>query len=326
MINRESSGFISVDGIHMESKGERMGHSHTHTAEGVTGTRLFITMMLNFVITAAEIIGGLLSGSLALLSDAIHNFSDGISIVISYAAIRLRSRPNSERHTFGFKRAEVFAAVINSSALIVITVFLFIEAIKRFINPVPIHGQMMFIVAAIGLVANVIGTLLLRRGAKSSMNIKATYLHLLTDAISSVGVILGGVAIYLWNVYWLDPVITILIGLYIFKEAYEIVKETVHVLMEGTPHDISLPLMKETLEKIPGVRDVHHVHVWSVGEHDNHMEAHIRVNDMMVSSADGIRAQAEEILHDQFKIGHATLQIENDSCPDTALIKQQSHA
>lgn len=221
--------------------------AHTHTGERVTGTRLFVTMTLNFTITAAEIIGGLLSGSLALLSDAIHNCSDGIGIVISYVAIRLRGRPNSLRHTFGLKRAEVFAAVINSSALIVITVFLFIEAIKRFITPAPIHGQMMFIVASIGLVANVIGTLLPRRGAKSSMNIKATYLHLLTDAISSVGVILGGLAIYLWNVYWLDPVITVLIGLYILKEAYEIVKETVHVLMEGTPHDTSLPEIKGSL-------------------------------------------------------------------------------
>jgi len=215
--------------------------------------------------------------------------------------------------------------VISSSALIVITVFLFIEAVKRFITPVPIHGQMMFIVAAIGLVANVIGTLLLRRGARSSMNIKATYLHLLTDAVSSVGVIIGGLAIYLWNVYWLDPVITILIGLYIFKEAYEIVKETVHVLMEGAPHDTSLSQIKDAIEGISGVCDIHHVHVWSVGEHDNHLEAHITVDDMPVSKADSIRAQAEEILHEQFEIGHVTLQIENDSCPDTALIKQQSH-
>lgn len=279
-------------------------------------------MMLNFVITAAEIIGGLLSGSLALLSDAIHNFSDGVSIVISYTAIRLRERPNSPRHTFGFKRAEVFAAVINSSALIVITVFLFIEAIKRFINPVPIHGQMMFIVAAIGLVANVIGTLLLRRGAKSSMNIKATYLHLLTDAISSVGVILGGLVIYLWNVFWLDPVITILIGVYIFKEAYEIIKETAHILMEGAPKDLSIDKIGSAIEGIPGVRDIHHVHAWSVGEHDNHLEAHIDVDDMMVSRADGIRMQAEHMLHERFGIGHVMLQIENDCCSDTGLINQ----
>ena len=255
-----------------------------------------VTVILNFVIAAAEIVGGLISGSLALLSDAIHNFSDGISLVISYVAIRLRGRPNSLRHTFGFKRAEVFAAVINSSALIVITVFLFVEAIKRFMNPAPIQGQMMFIVAAIGLVANVIGTLLLRRGAKDSMNIKAAYLHLFTDAISSVGVILGGVAIYLWSVYWLDPMITILIGIYILKEAYVIIKETAHILMEGAPKDLSVDEIGRAIRGIPRVRNIHHVHAWSVGEHDNHLEAHIEVDDMMVSRADEIRAQAEEIL------------------------------
>ena len=283
-------------------------------------------MILNFVIAAAEIVGGLVSGSLALLSDAIHNFSDGISIVISYVAIRLGSRPNSLRHTFGFKRAEVFAAVINSAALVVITIYLFIEAIKRFITPAPIHGQIMLIVATIGLAANIIGTLLLRRGAKASMNIKAAYLHLFADAVSSVGVILGGVAIYLWNVYWLDPTITILIGVYILKEAYVIIKETAHILMEGAPKDLSIDEIGSAIEGIPGVRNIHHVHAWSVGEHDNHLEAHIDVDDMMVSKADEIRAQAEQILHEEFNIGHVTLQIENDCCPDTGLIKQSSCA
>ena len=305
---------------------ETVGHSHTHNTEDVSGARLFITMMLNFVIAAAEIVGGLISGSLALLSDAIHSFSDGISLVISHVAIRLRSRPSSARHTFGFKRAEVFAAVINSAALVVITVYLFIEAIKRFITPAPIHGQIMLVVAGIGLAANVIGTLLLRRGAKASMNIKAAYLHLFADAISSVGVILGGVAIYLWNVYWLDPVITILIGVYILKEAYEIIKETAHILMEGVPGDVCIDKIGTAIEGIPGGRDIHHVHAWSVGEHDNHLEAHIGVDDMMVSKADEIRAQAEEILREKFHIGHVTLQIENACCSDTGLIKQQSHA
>jgi len=303
-----------------------MSHSYTHDTDNFTGARLLVTVILNFVIAAAEIVGGLISGSLALLSDALHNFSDGISLVISYVAIRLRGRPNSLRHTFGFKRAEVFAAVINSSALIVITVFLFIEAIKRFMNPASIQGQMMFIVAAIGLVANVIGTLLLRRGAKNSMNIKAAYLHLFTDAISSVGVILGGVAIYLWSVYWLDPVITILIGVYILREAYEIIKETAHILMEGAPGDVCIDKIGTAIEGIPGVRDIHHVHAWSVGEHDNHLEAHIGVDDMMVSRADEIRAQADKMLREEFNIGHVTLQIECESCPDTGLIKQHVNA
>ena len=283
-------------------------------------------MTLNFVIAVAEIVGGLISGSLALLSDAIHSFSDEISLVISYVAIRLRSRPSSALHTLGFKRAEVFAAVINSAALVVITIYLFIEAIKRFITPAPIHGQIMLIVATIGLAANIIGTLLLRHGAKASMNIKAAYLHLFADAVSSVGVILGGVAIYLWNVYWLDPTITILIGVYILKEAYVIIKETAHILMEGAPKDLSIDEIGSAIEGILGVRNIHHVHAWSVGEHDNHLEAHIDVDDMMVSKADEIRAQAEQILHEQFNIGHVTLQIENDCCSDTGLIKHQSHA
>jgi len=303
-----------------------MSHSHTHDTSNFAGTRLLVTVVLNFVIAAAEIVGGLISGSLALLSDAIHSFSDGISLVISYVAIRLRSRPSSALHTFGFKRAEVFAAVINSAALVVITIYLFIEAIKRFITPAPIHGQIMLIVATIGLAANIIGTLLLRHGAKASMNIKAAYLHLFADAVSSVGVILGGVAIYLWNVYWLDPTITILIGVYILKEAYVIIKETAHILMEGAPKDLSIDEIGSAIEGILGVRNIHHVHAWSVGEHDNHLEAHIDVDDMMVSKADEIRAQAEQILHEQFNIGHVTLQIENDCCSDTGLIKHQSHA
>ncbi len=148
----------------------------------------------------------------------------------------------------------------------------------------------MLIVVAIGLAANVIGMLLLRHGAKASMNIKAAYLHLFADVVSSVGVILGGVAIYLWNVYWLDPTITILIGIYILKEAYVIIKETAHILMEGAPGDVSIEKLGRAIERIPRVRNIHHVHAWSVGEHDNHLEAHIDVDDMMVSRANEIRA------------------------------------
>lgn len=299
-----------------------MGDLHAREVEDVTGVRLLVTMLLNFAITAAEILGGLISGSLALLSDALHNFSDGLSIVISYTAIKLRGRPNSARHTFGFKRAEVFAAVINSATLLVITVFLFIEAGARFIHPQPIHGQWMFIVAAIGLVANVIGTTLLHHGAKSSVNIKASYLHLLTDAISSVGVILGGVTIYLWHVYWLDPVLTILIGIYILKEAYAIIKETAHILMEGTPPGVSVEEIKKAIDSIPGVRDFHHVHVWSVGEHDCCLEGHLAVDDVPMHEADRIRTQAAKVIKERFGIGHITLQVEHSPCPDPHLISQ----
>lgn len=279
-------------------------------------------MALNFLITVAEIVGGLVSGSLALVSDALHNFSDGLSMVISYIAIRLKLRPNTYRHTFGLKRAEVFASVINSSALLAITVFLFIEAAQRFAHPQPIRGVTMLIVASVGLVANVIGSVLLHRGAKRSTNIKTAYLHLFTDAISSVGVILGGVAISLWNIYWLDPLLTILIGLYIVKEVLGILKETVHTLMEGVPVGLSVPEIGSAIAALPGVRGVHHVHLWSVGEHDTHFEAHIVADDEPLHSADGIRTKAAKMLAERFDIDHATLQMECGSCLDEGLIKE----
>ncbi|HUX52701.1 MAG TPA: cation diffusion facilitator family transporter [Spirochaetia bacterium] len=298
-----------------------MGHSHEHDLPDTQGARLFITMALNFVITAAEIAGGLVSGSLALVSDALHNFSDGISMVISYIAIRLRLRPNTYRHTFGLKRAEVFAAVINSAALLAVTIFLFIEAARRFAHPEPVRGVTMLIVASVGLAANITGSVLLHRGAKSSLNIKAAYLHLFTDAVSSVGVILGGIAISLWKIYWLDPLLTMLIGLYITKEVFEILKETVHTLMEGVPKELSVPEIGTAIEAVPGVTGVHHVHLWSVGENDTHFEAHIVAEDERLSSVDAVRARTARMLAERFGIGHVTLQMECGTCPDTGLIK-----
>jgi cobalt-zinc-cadmium efflux system protein len=278
-------------------------------------------MGLNLVITIAEVVGGLLSGSLALLSDALHNFSDGIAMVISFIAIRLAGRPNSERHTFGLKRTEIFAAVINSSALLAITIFLVIEATKRLFRPEAVHGPLMFLVASVGLAANVAGSLLLRSGSKTSTNIKAAYLHLFTDAVSSVGVIVGGLAISLWNISWIDPLLTILIGLYIGQEVVSILKETVHTLMEGTPAYVSIREVGEAVQRIPGVRGVHHVHLWSVGERDVHLEAHVLVDGRPQSEVDEIRSSTARMLEERFDIGHLTLQMESGSCPDGGLIK-----
>ncbi len=280
------------------------------------------TMVLNFVITAAEVIGGFLSGSLSLLSDALHNFSDGISIIISYAAVKLRHKDNSFKHTFGLKRAEILAAVINASVLIVVYVFIFFEALSRFSNPSAIEPGLMTIVAAVGLVANIAGTLLLKRDSAGSMNIKSSYLHLLSDAFSSGAIIIGGIAIYIWKSYWVDPVLTILIGFYIMKESYEILSGAVHVLMEGAPPEISLNEIKEVVEKFHEVDDIHHIHLWTVGENDIHLEAHVNVNDMKISESDKLRMKIEKILQDHFNITHITLQFECNQCLDEGLIGQ----
>ena len=299
-----------------------MAHKHTHSS---TGGRLLITMLLNFVITIAEVIGGILSGSLSLISDALHNFSDGISVIISYIAIKLKQRDNSYKHTFGFRRAEILAAVINSSVLVVICIYLFYEAIQRFTDPQPIEGMLMTGVAAIGLIANVIGTLLLKRDAEHSINIRSSYLHLLSDAVSSVAVIVGGLAILLWNIYWIDPVLTILIGLYILKESFHILMEATHVLMEGTPPGISIEDIQKEVVQLEGVEDIHHVHIWMVGENDIHIEAHINVPDMLISKSNILREEIEQLLKEKFGINHITLQFECNQCKDVGLVVNGKH-
>ena len=299
-----------------------MAHKHSQSS---TGIRLLITVILNIIITVAEIIGGIISGSLALISDALHNFSDAISVIISYIAIKLKERDSSSKHTFGLKRAEILAAVINSSVLVIISIYLFYEAILRFQNPEPIKGVLMTVVASIGLAANIAGTLLLKRDAKTSMNIRSSYFHLLSDAVSSVAVITGGLAIILWNIYWIDPVLTILISIYITRESFKILSDAIHVLMEGAPPDISIKEIQSEVEKLEKVENIHHVHIWTVGENDVHLEAHIDVADMMISKSNILGEQIEKLLKSKFGINHITLQFECDQCKDVGLVVDGKH-
>ncbi len=299
-----------------------MAYKHTHSS---TGIRLLITVLLNLFITVAEVIGGIISGSLALISDALHNFSDAISVIISYIAIKLKERDSSSKHTFGLKRAEILAAVINSSVLVIISIYLFYEAILRFQNPEPIKGVLMTVVASIGLAANIAGTLLLKRDAKTSMNIRSSYFHLLSDAVSSVAVITGGLAIILWNIYWIDPVLTILISIYITRESFKILSDAIHVLMEGAPPDISIREIQTEVEKLEKVENIHHVHIWTVGENDVHLEAHIDVADMMISKSNILGEQIEVLLKTKFGINHITLQFECEQCKDVGLVVNGKH-
>jgi cobalt-zinc-cadmium efflux system protein len=294
--------------------------THHHPAESPSERDLFITVVLNFVITIAEVIGGMYSGSLALLSDAVHNFSDGVAIIITYIAIRLSKRPRTLRHTFGLKRAEILAAIINASTLIIISFFLIREAIDRFSNPTPITGNLMLVVAVVGLIANVLGTVLLKRGSEVNINIRAAYMHLLSDAVSSLGVIIGAVFIMMLNITWIDPVLTILISLYILKETYEIVKESVDVIMMTAPPDIDVNELRRAVESIPGVKNLHHVHLWKMNDADIHFEAHVDVHDRLVSRTSEIRKEIETRLHDKHDINHITLQFECDTCGTKSLV------
>ncbi|MCX8084503.1 MAG: cation diffusion facilitator family transporter [Calditerrivibrio sp.] len=292
---------------------------HHSSLEEFSANRLFWVIILNVGITLSEIIGGVISGSLSLISDALHNFSDAVAVIISYIAIQLGKKNNSLKHTFGLKRAEIIAAMINASVLVGVSIYLFYEAIKKFLVPEPIIGDIMLLVATIGLVGNIISIILLESGSKENINIRSAYLHMLTDAISSVVVILGAISIILFKIYWIDPLLTFLIGLYVLKESFDILKNSTHILMEGAPLHISLDEIKEAIEKIDKITNIHHIHIWSIGEKDIHIEMHVELEDMLLSKTEPIREKIEQLLS-QFGINHVTIQFETDYCVNKNLI------
>ena len=294
------------------------GHGHGHTLKG---KNLLFAFGLNLIITIAEIIGGLLSNSLALLSDAIHNLGDTFAIMLAYVANLVSRKDANERKTFGYKRIEILAALLNAIILIVITLFLFVEAYKRFQSPEPIKGMLMFWVAVIGLMANLLAVILLKGDSGKNLNIRAAYLHLLGDTISSVAVIIGSVLIYYFKIYWVDPLVTVLIGIYILKEAFVVLKETVDILMQGTPSSIDLKKVVKEIEKHSEIGNVHHVHAWKLDDKQIHFECHADLTkDLPLSKTDEIRAEIEAILLNKFNISHVTLQFEYNCCDEKSVI------
>ena len=285
--------------------------------------RLLGAVVLNFAITIAEVIGGLASGSLALLSDALHNFSDGIALIISYIAMLLSGRESTLKKTFGFKRAEILAALFNASVLIIVIFFLFREAWHRLMNPIEINAGLMIIVASIGLVANLAAVVLLKRESKQSINVRSAYLHLLADTISSVGVIAGGVLIVLTGISWIDPLLTVLIGCYVLKESYGILKQTANILMQSTPEHIDIRKLKCAIEALPEVNNLHHVHVWQINEREVNFEGHIDVcADLKLSEVAAIQRRIEQLLEAEFDIQHVTLQVEYGVCTDKNVVRE----
>jgi cobalt-zinc-cadmium efflux system protein len=297
-------------------------HSHGHGSHiSSVGNNLIIAIFLNLIITIVEIIGGILSNSLALLSDAIHNLGDTFAVMLAYIANRISRRDATEKKTFGYKRIEILAALLNAVVLIVITIFLFIEAYHRFFAPEPIKGKLMLYVAVIGLIANLAAVLILKKDSGSNINIRAAYLHLLGDTISSVAVIVGAILISFFKIYWVDPLITIIIGLYILKEAYSIMKEALDILMQSTPTTLDISNIVETIEKAENIDNVHHVHSWKLDDKQIHFECHVDVNkDLYISETDILRLEIEQILRTKFGISHVTIQFEYNCCSEKDII------
>ena len=304
-----------------EGHNHEHGHGHSHNVSNVNGIHLAIVVILNFVITFVQVVGGIYAGSLSLISDALHNFSDAISLIISYLAIKMASRENDERRTYGYKRSTILAAFINSAVLIGISIFLFKEAYFKLINPQPVNGSVVIWVALVGLVANMVGVMLLQKGSKGDMNIRSSYLHLLSDALSSVGVVIGGIVIYYFNIYWVDSILTIAIGLYVLKESFGIIKKALNIFMQSVPEHVDLKAVVSDIQKIKDVERVHHVHVWSLDEQNIHFEAHVNIRDMLVSETKTILDEIEHTLKEKHQINHVNIQFEYNCCEDVGIIK-----
>ncbi len=285
--------------------------------------RIIPVIILNLFITAAEIAGGLIANSLSLLSDALHNFTDGFAILISFLALRLGQRKSTIQKTFGFKRAEILAALFNSSILIIIIFFLLKEAISRIFSPHTVNSNLMMTVAIIGLIANLVGVILLKKDANYNLNIKSAYLHLLADSLSSITVVIGSFLIKLFKSYIIDPLLTLIISIYILRESYLIVRNTINILMQSTPEEIDIMEIKCAIETIPEVHNLHHVHIWQMTDTDIHFEGHIDIcSDLRTSEVASIIKMIEEMLADKFNITHTTIQVEFGTCPDKEVIKK----
>lgn len=301
-----------------------MGHHHGHDHPTLSGKNLLISIILNSVITLAQLIGGLISGSLALISDAVHNFSDVVSLIISYVAnLLVRKKKQTPQHTFGYKRAEIIAAFINASTLVIIAIILGYEAVKRFTNPQTINSDLVIWLAILGIAVNGFSVLLLKNDAKSNLNMKTAYLHLLTDMLTSVAVLIGGLLMKYYQIYWIDALLTLLISFYLIYISWNILMTSLKILMLFAPEDIKINDVENEILKIEEVKNIHHVHIWQLNDHDSHFEAHIEFkNDVKLSSFDVVCEKVEEILAGKFHIFHSTLQPEYKRDDSKEIIKQ----
>lgn len=289
-----------------------MSHTHhTHSYKDVKDRNLLISIFLNVLITAAQIIGGLASGSLALLSDALHNFSDVISLIVSFAASKLSKQKASINRTFGYKRAEILAAFVNAATLVVVAVLLIIEAVKRFQEPQEIASNLVIWLALIAIFANGFSVLLLKKDSKSNINIRSAYLHLLTDMLASVVVLIGGLLMKFYQIFWVDSLLTFLIALYLIFVGYDLLKTSTKMLMLFTPDHINIKEVVRVVNQLPKVKKLHHVHIWNLSDDELHLEAHLDLEEN-ISTRDfnELLLEIESVLHDQFNINHVTIQPE----------------
>lgn len=297
-----------------------MSHNHSHQR---SQTNLLVSIFLNIGITVAQVIGGIISGSLALLSDALHNFTDVVSLIISYVASKYARKSATSNKTFGYKRAEIIAAFVNSASLVIIAIILIKESVVRFLNPQVIDSTLVIWLSAVAIIANGFSVLLLLKDRKSNMNIASAYFHLLTDMLASVAVLVGGILMKYYEVYWLDSLLTAAIAIYLIFVGLQLFKNSFKVLMLFTPSTIKIEDIVARINKLSTVKNMHHVHIWQLNEDEVHLEAEIDFDkDITLSEFDKILVEIEDILFSEFGINHINIQPEFNKTDNKNIIVQ----
>ena len=301
-----------------------MGHDHSHEAAGghaghnhgagASSSRLAIALALTTSFLVAEIVGAFVFDSLALLSDAAHMFTDSAALAIALAAVRIGQRPPDAKRTFGYRRFEILAAAFNAILLFVVAAYVLVEGIGRFFDPRPVESVGMLVVAGLGLAINLISMRILAGGKEASLNVKGAYLEVWADMLGSLGVIGAAVAIYFTGYFWIDPVVAIAIGLWVLPRTWILLRDTIHILLQGVPRGFDLQAIRSALLEVEGVRNVHDLHLWSIAGDDASLTAHIVLSDNI--DMDATRRTAIEMLEARFNIGHATIQTEAEPCGD----------
>jgi cobalt-zinc-cadmium efflux system protein len=299
---------------------EHTPHTHSHLREASQQTirRLSISLFLTLAFVIIEAAAGIFANSLALLTDAAHNLTDVIALALTWFAVRLTAQPANAQKTYGYHRAGILVALLNSTTLVLISLGIFYEAYRRFLSPPEVQSDILIGVGLIAFVINLVTALLIHRGSEHDLNLRSAFVHLMGDVLSTVGAVIAGVLIFFTNAYWLDPLVSVLIGFLILYNAWGILRDAVDILLEATPRDVDVPSLVKDIAGVEGVLGVHDIHVWSLTQNLRTMSAHILTDDVHISTGNEIQRRIGELLRHRYNITHATLQLECVDCfPDS---------
>ncbi len=294
-------------------------HEHLGTTIHQTTSRLALALVLTLAFVLVEAAAGLFANSLALLTDAAHNLTDVLALALSWYALRLTLQPSNSQKTYGYHRAGILVALLNSTTLVIISIGIFYDAYRRFMSPPEVKAGVMVVVGLLAVLVNAGTAWLVQRGSQHDLNLRSAFVHLMSDVVSTIAAVLAGAIIYFTGANWLDPLVSVLIGILILYNAWGIVRETLDILLEATPRDVDMEAMVSDIRQVEGVLGVHDLHVWSLTQNLRTMSAHILTEDVSISRGAAIQGRVNELVSNRYNISHATLQLECEDCSPDAL-------